>query len=136
MTDPKADSDDIRKKKASRTQTSMLVWVLMAMLITGLGGFGVTNFGSSVTAVGSVGTQEIEANTYARALRAEISRMSQQFGQELSLQQAQLFGIDQQVLSGLVTNAALDNEAARIGLSVGDVNVATRVAVRSVAFRM
>ena len=128
MTAPKADDDEIRKKRASRTQTSMLVWVLMAMLITGLGGFGVTNFGRSVTAIGSVGDQQIEAKTYARALRAQINRLSQQFGQQLTLAQAQMFGADAKVLAGLVDNAALDNEAARLGLSVGDMTVASRVA--------
>lgn len=124
MTDP----DEIKKKKASRTQTSMLVWVLMAMVITGLGGFGVTNFGRSATAIGSVGAQEIEANTYARALRNQINALSRQFGQQLSLQDAKMFGVDAQVLNGLIANAALDNEAQRLGLSVGDVTVAKRVA--------
>ncbi len=123
-----SDSDDIKKKKANRAQTSMLVWVLMAMLVTGLGGFGVTNFGRSVTAIGAVGDQEIEASTYARALRGAVNRLSQQFGQPLSLEQAKVFGVDQQVLSGLVANAALDNEAARVGLSAGDATLAGRVA--------
>ena len=122
------DNDDITRKKASRTQTSMVVWVLMAMLITGLGGFGVTNFGRSVTAIGSVGDREIDADAYARALRSQINRLSQQFGQQLSLAEARMFGVDAQVLSGLVANAALDNEAGRIGLSVGDLSVARRVA--------
>ncbi len=128
MTDsPKTDNDDIKKKKPSRTLTSMLVWVLMALLITGLAGFGVTNFGGSVTAIGSVGGQEIAATTYARALRGQINRLSQQFGQQLSLAEARMFGVDTEVLSDLVANAALDNEAARIGLSAGDLSVATRV---------
>ena len=122
------DSDDITRKKPNRAHTSMLVWVLMAMLITGLGGFGVTNFGRSNTAIGSVGDKEIEAATYARALRSQINRLSQQFGQQLSLAEAQMFGVDGQVLNGLVANAALDNEADRIGLSSGDLSVATRVA--------
>ena len=122
------DDDAIKKKKTSRTQTSMLVWVLMAMLITGLGGFGVTNFGRSATAIGSVGEQEIEANTYARALTNQINALSRQFGQQLSLQDAKIFGVDAQVLNGLIANAALDNEAQRLGLSVGDVTVANRVA--------
>lgn len=122
------DDDQIKKKRASRTQTSMLVWVLMAMLITGLGGFGVTNFGRSDTAIGSVGDQEIEANTYARALRNQINTLSRQFGQQLSLQDAKMFGVDAQVLNGLIANAALDNEAQRLGLSVGDLTVANRVA--------
>lgn len=121
------EDDDIKKKKASRTQRSMLVWVLLAMVITGLGGFGVTNFGRSTTAIGSVGDQEIEANAYARALRNQINALSRQFGQQLSLQDAKMFGVDAQVLNGLIANAALDNEAMRLGLSVGDLTVAKRV---------
>ncbi|MEI6099305.1 MAG: SurA N-terminal domain-containing protein, partial [Alphaproteobacteria bacterium] len=120
--------EEITKKKTGKVQSSMLVWVLMAMLITGLGGFGVTNFGRSVTAIGSVGDQEIPVTTYARALRNQINALSRQFGQPLGLKEAQLFGLDQQVLSGLIANAALDNEAQRVGLSVGDAAVATRVA--------
>ena len=123
-----SDDDDIKKKKASRTQTSMVVWVLMAMLIAGLGGFGVTNFGRSVTAIGSVGTQEIDVNTYARAFRNQVNAVSRQFGTQLTVEQARMFGIDQQVLSALVSNAALDNEAQRIGVSVGDLAVAKSIA--------
>ncbi len=128
MSTPNPADDEIKKKKTSRAQSSMLVWVLMAMLIAGLGGFGVTNFGRSVTAIGSVGTQEIPVTTYARALRSQINALSRQFGQQLGFKEAQLFGIDQQVLSGLVANASLDNEAKRIGISVGNATVAKRVA--------
>ena len=120
--------DDISIKKKSRGGTSMMVWVLMAMLVTGLGGFGVTNFGRSVTAIGSVGSQEINVNEYARALRAQINQLSKQFGQQMTLKEAQIFGVDQQALQTLIANAALDNENQRIGLSVGDVVVAQKVA--------
>jgi len=119
--------DEIQKKKPGKIQGSMLVWVLVALLITGLGGFGVTNFGRSVTAIGAVGTQEILMTSYARALRFQINQRSQQFGQQLGMQEAQLFGIDQQVLSGLIANASLDNEARRIGISVGNQSVIERV---------
>ncbi len=120
--------DDISTKKKSRGGTSMMVWVLMAMLVAGLGGFGVTNFGRSVTAIGSVGGQEINVNEYARALRAQINQLSRQFGQQMTLKEAQIFGVDQQALQSLIANAALDNENQRLGLSVGDANVAQKVA--------
>lgn len=122
------NSDDITPKSKSRSGTSMMVWVLMAMLITGLGGFGVTNFGRSVTAIGSVGGQEIDVNAYARALKTQINALSKKFGAALTFKDAQAFGLDQQVLQSLIGNAALDNEAARIGLSVGDTAVAQKVA--------
>jgi peptidyl-prolyl cis-trans isomerase D len=103
------------------------VWGLMAMLILGLGGFGVTSFTGGVTKVGSVGDTEITTDDYARALQNQISALSQQFGKQLSLQEALAFGIDQQVLQSVIARAALDNETARVGVSVGDEVVATEL---------
>ncbi len=121
---PHSDEDAPKKK---RRGASVLAWVLMAMLIGGLGGFGVTNFGGGITTIGKVGDREIEVNEYARALRQEISAFSAQFGQPLSLQQAQALGLDKQVLQKVITRAALDNEAARVGVSAGDAVVASQV---------
>ncbi len=53
--------------KSSTSKT--LVWILMAMLIFGLGGFGITNLGGSATSVGSVGDKEIDINNYAQRSR-------------------------------------------------------------------
>ncbi|MBN8632154.1 MAG: SurA N-terminal domain-containing protein [Rhodobacterales bacterium] len=103
------------------------VWVLMAMLILGLGGFGVTSFSGGVQKVGTVGDIEISTNDYARALRNQVNAFSQQIGQQLSMQQALTFGIDKQVIQSVITRAALDNEAGRVGLSVGDDIVAAEI---------
>jgi peptidyl-prolyl cis-trans isomerase D len=103
------------------------VWVLMGMLILGLGGFGVTSFSGGVTKVASVGDIDITTDDYARALQTQVSTFSQQIGQPISLQEALAFGIDKQVLQSVITRAALDNEAERVGLSVGDAVVATEI---------
>ena len=120
-----AQSDDTPRKK--RSGTSLAVWILMILLIGGLGGFGVTNFGGGVQTIGKVGDRDIDADTYARALRQQINTLSQQFGQPMTLAQIQAFGIDQQVLQSVLDQAALDNEADRIGLSVGDAVLATEL---------
>ena len=122
-----ANVDDTAPKKRNVGHTSMAVWLLMAMLVTGLGGWGVTNFGRSVTAIGSVGSQEIDVNDYSRALRNQINALSKKFGQQLTLKEAQIFGADQQALQSLISNAALNNEGARIGVSVGNAAVAKQV---------
>lgn len=119
------DSDDTPRKKGKGSQ--IVVWVLMAMLVVGLGGFGVTNFGGGLTSIGRVGDREIDTNTYARALQQELSALSAQFGQNISLSQAQGLGVDRQVLQSLVAQTALDNEAARVKLSVGDAVVAQTI---------
>lgn len=121
-------------KGLRRKGANTVVWVLMAMLILGLGGFGVTNFGGATQAVATVGGREIGVNDYARALRAEVDALSAQFGQPISLAQAQAFGLDQGVRARLIAGAALDVEADRIGLSAGDAQVRDQI-VGASAFR-
>lgn len=119
------DGEDTPRKKGKGSQ--IVVWVLMAMLVVGLGGFGVTNFGGGLTSIGRVGDREIDTNTYARALQQELSALTAQFGQNISLTQAQSLGVDRQVLQSLVAQTALDNEADRVKLSVGDAVVAQTI---------
>jgi peptidyl-prolyl cis-trans isomerase D len=125
-------TDEPRRKKGKGT--SIVVWVLMGMLVLGLGGFGITNFGGGLGTIGKVGDREISINDYQRALQTEMSALSQQFGTQLTLQQAQTFGIDQQVRQQLVNTAALDNEADRIGLSAGDGRIVNEI-TNSSAFK-
>lgn len=115
-------STPLRKKRANT-----VIWVLMALLILGLGGFGATNFGGSLRSIGAVGDREIPLNDYARALNGEIARVSRQIGQPVSLEMAQTLGIDRAVQAQLLAGAALDHEAARLGLSVGDGEVRQRI---------
>ncbi|WP_395003857.1 SurA N-terminal domain-containing protein [Cypionkella sp.] len=123
----KAPQTDDETPKKKRRGASVMAWILMAMLIGGLGGFGVTNFGGGVSSIGSVGTQKITVDDYARAMRNQMNAMSQRLGQPITFQMAQAFGLDKQVLQAVIDNAALDNEAARIGLSVGDKSVLAKL---------
>ncbi len=118
--------DDEAKRPKSKAREAA-VWVMMSMLILGLGGFGVTSFSGGVTKVATVGDAEITTDEYARAFQGQLSAFSQQIGQPISSQEALAFGLDRQVLQGLVVRAALDNEAQRVGLSVGDAVVATEL---------
>ncbi len=103
------------------------VWIIMGMVLIGLVGFGSFNFGSSANAVGRVGETEIDASAYFRELNAELNAWQAQTGQNLTMAQAQAIGLDQQVLSRVIAQTALDNEVARLGISVGDRNLANRV---------
>ena len=118
-------TDDTPKKK--NRGTSVVLWVLMAMLVAGLGGFGVTNFGGGITTIGKVGDHDIKVDDYSSALRQQMAAFSKQIGQQVSFSQAQSLGIDKQVLQSVINRAALDNEADRIGLSVGDAVVASKI---------
>jgi len=107
------------------------MWVLMGLLIIGLGGFGVTNLSGHVRSVGSVGDAEIDVTTYARALQNEIRALEAQRGESVSFAQARAAGVDQQVLGQLVSRAALEHETARLGISVGDATLRDEILAMS-----
>ena len=118
-------NDDTKRPKSLAKEIA--VWVMMILLIIGLGGFGITSFSGGVASVGKVGDIEITVDDYAIAFQNEVAAVSQQLGFQISTQDALAFGLEGQVLEGLVQRAALDNEAARIGLSVGDATVAAEL---------
>lgn len=105
----------------------VLVWILMAMLILGLGGFGITNFGGSVRRIGTVEGQDISTEDYFRALRNDLNALSAQVRRPLGFAEASAMGLDASVRQRLVTTAALDAEAARLGISVGDARLAQEI---------
>lgn len=121
----KTPTEDGKRPRGKAQEAA--VWTLMGMLILGLGGFGVTSFSGGVSKIASVGDIEITTDDYARALKTQVNAFSQQLGQPITMQQALSFGIDKQVMQSVITRAALDNEAGRVGLSVGDEVVAAEI---------
>ena len=103
------------------------MWVLMALLILGLGGFGVTSLGGGITRIGSVGNTVLDVNEYARALRSEVNAATAERGAPVSLSEANAQGLPQRVLSRLVSQAALEDETARMGISVSDATLGRQI---------
>jgi peptidyl-prolyl cis-trans isomerase D len=115
-------SSPLRKKRGNT-----ILWILMGMLILGLGGFGARNLGGGVQSIGSVGEREITVQDYGRALSREIQAATAQVGQPVNFAMAQQLGIDRNVQSRLLASAALEDEAARVGISVGNEEVRKRL---------
>ncbi len=111
------------KGKLSKT----FIWILMGLLIVGLAGFGATSLSGTARSVATVGNKEVSTDAYLRSLRTEINAFAAQAGRAVPMSEAQMLGIDRQVLAQLVTARGLDNEAARIGMSVGDEVVADQL---------
>lgn len=105
---------------AGRGMAKGAMWILMGLLVLGLAGFGMTNLSGNIRSVGSVGTAKIDVATYARALQNELRALAAERGAPVTLAEARASGIDGQVLARLVARAALEDEAARLGISVGD----------------
>ena len=114
-------------KVADGQFSKVAVWIILLLLIVGLTGFGVQNFGGSVKSVGKVGDTEIDINRYARELDQEMRALRAQAGQNITFADAQAAGIDRVVLQRLIGTVAMENEAARIGISAGDGEVQRRV---------
>jgi SurA-like N-terminal domain/PPIC-type PPIASE domain len=111
------------KNKISRT----FVWIIMGLVLVGLVGFGSFNFGGGVTAIGKVGDTEIGADRYFREVNAQLNAIQAEAGQRLTFAQAQSFGLDRAALETVIGQVALENETARLGVSVGDAELAARI---------
>lgn len=120
-------------KTASKGK-STVVWILMGMLVLGLGGFGIENFSGGGTDVGKVGNVSISSDDYARGMRQEMQGFSQMTGRALTGAEAREMGLPQNVLAGLFLSATLEEQANRLGVSAGDDAVRAAI-VEAPAFR-
>ena len=112
---------------AKGATSKIFVWILLALLIVGLAGFGATSLSGNSRSIGAVGDEKISIQEYARALQDEIRAIQAQTGQTITFEQAIAFGLDRSVLGRLIGSAALDNEARSIGLSLGDENLRRQI---------
>ncbi|MBF9035680.1 peptidylprolyl isomerase [Rhodobacterales bacterium HKCCE2091] len=119
-----------RKKTAS----NILALLLLGVLLVGLAGFGITSFSGGSATIGRVGTSEITAQAYARALNQEMNAISAETGQPIRLADLIAADRDARVRQALIAEAALSSEADAMGLSVGDEEVARQIRAVS-AFR-
>ncbi len=103
------------------------IWIILALVMVGLIGFGSFNFGGRIDSVGTVGETEIGADRYFREVNNQIRAFEAQTGQSLPFAQAQAFGLDQLALQTVIAQVALEDETARLGISVGDEELATRI---------
>ena len=111
----------------SKKAGNAALWIILLLLIFGLAGFGLSDFGASARTVAKVGDREINVQQFMRALDAQQRQYQQLTGQSLTLEQIQATGLDRAALGQLVRDAALENAAANAGISVGDEVVSQEV---------
>ncbi|PJN95109.1 peptidylprolyl isomerase, partial [Amaricoccus sp. HAR-UPW-R2A-40] len=116
-------------------KSGFFVWAILILLMVGLTGLGVSTAGNgSGEEVITIGDTAVESDQVARAMKQELDAISNQIGRQLPMSEARQYGIDRMVLTRLASDAALDDEATRRGLSVGDTAVHAMV-VATPAFR-
>jgi peptidyl-prolyl cis-trans isomerase D len=97
---------------------SFAVWGISGQLAGGLGG----------NSVISAGGTSVSVNEYRLAYDRQINQLSQRFGQRLTREQATALGVDNLVLSQLVSGALLSEEARSLGLGLSKDRIAALTA--------
>jgi peptidyl-prolyl cis-trans isomerase D len=117
----------LQSKRASardwigRIVTAVLMGlIILSFAIWGIGdifrGFGANN-------LAQVGSIEIGADTYRDAYQAELQTMQRAEHRNITNEEAHQYGLDGQVLSQLVNEATLDDQARRLGLAISDEDI-------------
>ncbi len=110
------------RKASSNWLGKTIMAVVMGVLIISFGVWGIADIfkGFGQSTVAKVGGTEISLNEFRQIYTDRLQQISRQFGRPLSPEQARAFGLDRQVLQQTIAEAALDEEARRLGLGQSD----------------
>ncbi|MTI16648.1 peptidylprolyl isomerase [Rhodobacteraceae bacterium RKSG542] len=99
--------------------------ILIGLLVMSFAVWGVSNelFGTGNNSVAKVGKTEITALQFQEAYQRELDSLSRRIGQPISMEQGAAFGVPTQVLSSLITEAAINDEATALQLGASDAAV-------------
>jgi len=110
------------RKASSNWLGKTIMAVVMGVLIISFGVWGIADifrgFGQSTLA--KVGGTEISTDQFRQLYTDRLQQIGRQFGRPLTMDQARAFGLDRQVLQQSIAEAALDEEARRLGLAQSD----------------
>jgi len=96
--------------------------VVMGVLIVSFGVWGIADIfkGFGQSSLAKVGGTEISTEQFRQIYTDKLQQLGRQFGRPLTMEQARAFGLDRQVLQQTIAEAALDEEARRMGLGQSD----------------
>ncbi|MDP4022138.1 peptidyl-prolyl cis-trans isomerase [Methylobacterium sp. NEAU 140] len=103
----------------------IVLTIIFTLLIAGVGIFGVEEFfrGGASNTVAKVGSTPITAEAVRQAYQNQLQRYQAQLKRAITPDQARMLGLDRQVMSQLITEAALDQKTRDLGLAVPDASV-------------
>jgi peptidyl-prolyl cis-trans isomerase D len=117
-------------RSGSRTILTQIVLVILMGLLTisfVFWGIGDVFRGFGQQTVAKIGNTEIRIDHYRRAFNDRLQDIGRQINRPFTPDQARALGIDRQVLSELISEAALDEKTKKLGLAVTDQIVRQRV---------
>jgi len=106
-------------RRAAKTWAFRLLFALLIVSFA-VWGIGDLSIGGGGARVAQVGDRRITVEEFGTALSRELNSLSRRAERPVTLQEARDAGVPQQLLARIVRDAALDEEARRLGLSAGD----------------
>lgn len=104
--------------------TLVFAFIVLAFVVWGIGD---VFRGVGTNQVAQVGAVSVSAAAYRQAFQTELQNLQQRARRPISSEEAHRFGLDAQVLSRLMSDAALDDRARTMGLAISDVQVAKSI---------
>jgi peptidyl-prolyl cis-trans isomerase D len=110
------------RKASSNWLGKTIMAIVMGILIISFGVWGIGDIfkGFGQSTVATVGRTEISINEFRQLYTDKLQQIGRQFGRPLTMDQARAFGIDRQLLQQTIAEAALDEDARRLGLGQSD----------------
>ncbi|QWG10872.1 SurA N-terminal domain-containing protein [Bradyrhizobium sediminis] len=113
------------RKASSNWLGKTIMSVVMGVLILSFAVWGIADifkgFGQSTLA--TIGGTEISTEQFRQIYTEKLQQLGRSFGRPLTMDQARAFGLDRQVLQQTIAEAALDEEARRMGLAQSDAEI-------------
>ena len=113
------------RKASSNWIGKTIMTLVMGVLIVSFGVWGIADIfkGYGQSSVAKIGSTEISIEQFRQTFTDRLQQVGRQFGRPLTMDQARAFGLDRQVLQTVISEAALDEDARRMGLAQSDAEV-------------
>ncbi|RVL70889.1 peptidylprolyl isomerase [Sinorhizobium meliloti] len=109
--------DSLRNAAQTRVVKGLLALLILSFMVWGGQTLMAPNTPNAVVTVGDV---KVSASDFRLAYERQVALLSRQLGTPLSRQQAQAFGVENQVYAQLVAGAALDQLATDMNLGLSE----------------
>jgi len=106
-------------RSLAKTPIAKLLLIVLGVSFGVWGVSGIVTHGSD-SAIAHVGKFAVTQADFRRVFDRQVEAMRRQFGDSFDASQARMFGVDREVLQGLIAGASLDEAARRLGLVTPD----------------
>ncbi|MGL4264053.1 MAG: peptidylprolyl isomerase, partial [Afipia sp.] len=112
-------------KASSNWLGKTVMSVMFGVLIISFGVWGIADIfkGFGQSSLAKIGKTEITTEQFRNLFTDKLQQIGRRFGRPLTTEQARQFGLDRQVLQEVISDAALDETARRMGLGQSDADI-------------